>query len=98
MMIVISPAKSLDFEKAAPVENATLPDFMKYTRALIKQLRKLDSPEIKKLMGVSDKIAELNFQRFQKFRSPHKPENAKPDRLFIHVFIHECQWSIKGLF
>ena len=83
MLIVLSPAKSLDFKGAAPAAEPTTPDFMKDTRALIKELRKLDTPEIKELMSVSDKIAEENFQRFKQFRSPHKPENAKPA---INVF------------
>lgn len=83
MLIVLSPAKSLNFEEAAPAEQPTIPDFMKDTRLLIKGLRKLESPEIKALMSVSDNIAELNRKRYKDFRSPHHEANAKPA---INVF------------
>lgn len=76
MLIVISPAKTLD-ESATQLELATEIAFPKQTHELVSVMRKLDSDSIAKLMDVSDKIAKLNLQRFQSFSKEFSTENSK---------------------
>jgi len=65
MKIVISPAKTLDFERAVPVQDATVPVFLKEAKQIRKELKELSPAELMKLMDISEKLAELNWQRNQ---------------------------------
>ncbi len=65
MLLVLSPAKTLDFSPAAPDIAATEPQALKDTAALAAITRKLKRADLKRLMGVSDKLADLNVARFQ---------------------------------
>ncbi len=78
MIILLSPAKKQDFETNYPDIEATQPLAKKDTSILVDTLKKLKQSQIGKLMGVSDKIAELNFERFKAF-DPQKynRNNAK---------------------
>lgn len=66
MKIVISPAKSLDFETELPFPKHTKPSFIKQSKEIHKVLKSLSPDEIGSLMGISDKLSELNWQRNQK--------------------------------
>lgn len=77
MIVVISPAKNLDFKKASPVDLFTLPEFLDKSKELIGTLRGLTPQQISKLMGISPQLGELNFQRFHQWALPFTPENAK---------------------
>lgn len=77
MLTVISPAKTQDFEKPASTKKFSQPDFLKESKNLIKELEKLSKKDIAKLMSVSDKIAELNFDRYKSFKTPFNLKNAK---------------------
>lgn len=77
MLIVISPAKNLDFKTAAPVADHTQPDYLKQSAALIKRLRDIEAPDLMKLYSVSREIASLNYERYRQWRLPFTPENAK---------------------
>jgi len=77
MLALLSPAKSLDFSPAPPEISHTQPVCLKQTRILASHLRDLKKAELKKLLNVSDKLAELNYQRFQAFSTPFSRENAK---------------------
>lgn len=83
MLIVISPAKTLDFETPVDAGQFTQPEFLKETRTLVRELRQLGAEDIAALMRVSPKIAEQNFFRYLNFRTPFKPANARPA---IHAF------------
>lgn len=65
MKIVISPAKTLDFERAVPVQEATVPVFLREAKQIRKELKELSPAELMKLMDISEKLAELNWQRNQ---------------------------------
>ncbi|MFK5971880.1 MAG: peroxide stress protein YaaA [Flavobacteriaceae bacterium] len=78
MKIVISPAKSLDFESALPTLKYSQPEFLKLTEKLNKVLVKKNPKALSKLMGISDKLAELNWKRNQEFSIPFTPKNARP--------------------
>ncbi len=77
MIIVISPAKTVDFETPPQTSKFTNPDFLNESNKLIREMRHYSHNDIKKLMTVSDKIAELNVERFKKFKTPFTPKNAK---------------------
>jgi cytoplasmic iron level regulating protein YaaA (DUF328/UPF0246 family) len=70
MKVILSPAKSLDFEKSKKLNFSTEPYFIKDSVALIKSLKKLKPKAIMELMDVSMPIAELNYDRFQKWNYP----------------------------
>ncbi|SHJ14321.1 peroxide stress protein YaaA [Flavobacterium terrae] len=78
MKIVISPAKSLDFEKSLPTEKHTKPSFLKQSKEIIKILKTLKPKDLSELMDISEALGELNWQRNKKFKTPFTPENARP--------------------
>lgn len=69
MLIVISPAKTLDFEKAPVVKQDSVPEFTKEAETLVRLLRKYTSEELMDLMKISDKLATLNIGRFKTWNS-----------------------------
>lgn len=78
MKIVVSPAKSLDFESKLPTEKYTQPDFLPEAEKLNTVLQKKSPKKLSELMSISDKLADLNWQRNQDFTTPFTPENARP--------------------
>lgn len=76
MLLLISPAKTLDFSET-PLKQYTQPVFSKESKKLVSILKNMQAEDLKKLMGVSDKIAELNVQRFKSFKTPFTLKNAK---------------------
>jgi len=67
MLLIISPAKSLDFSPPAPGVPATAPTMAADTAELAVAARKLKARDLKRLMSISDSLAMLNFERFQAF-------------------------------
>lgn len=65
MKIVISPAKSLDFETELPVKQFTEYNFVKQSVSIDKVLKKQKPKQLMELMGISDKLADLNWKRNQ---------------------------------
>ena len=78
MKIVISPAKSLDFETPLPTSRYTQPQFLGQSEKLNKVLAKKKPKALSELMSISDNLAQLNWQRNQDFSLPFTPENARP--------------------
>lgn len=78
MKIVISPAKSLDFEKQLPTSKYTQPDFLEMSKKLNKTLVKKKPKALSELMSISDNLAQLNWQRNQDFETPFTSSNARP--------------------
>lgn len=77
MLIVISPAKTLDFDTAPSTDKHSKPDFLRHSRQLIDVLRDRSPDEISSLMGISSKLADLNYQRYTDWHTPFTPANAK---------------------
>jgi len=77
MKIVISPAKSLDFESNAPTEKYSMPVFLSEAERLNKVLRKKSARSLGKLMSISDALARLNYERNQTWGLPFTLDNAK---------------------
>lgn len=76
MLLLISPAKTLDFNPTT-IEPHTQPELLEESEKLVKKLKTLNSKKIQALMGVSEKIADLNVERYQNFSLPFNQENAK---------------------
>ncbi|OSQ43202.1 peroxide stress protein YaaA [Thalassospira alkalitolerans] len=78
MLAVVSPAKKLDFEMDAPEMVVSEPEFLDDTEELIEVARKKSRSDLMNLMGISENLADLNYQRFQHFSRPFDRTNAKP--------------------
>ena len=85
MLFVISPAKTLNFDTPVSVRKCTIPVFLDEAQGLVKRLKKLSDKDIAKLMGVSAKIAELNYHRYQQWCKPFTMANAK-----------QAVWAFRG--
>jgi len=77
MLIVISPAKTLDYETTPKTKVFTTPDYLDHSQRLISRLRNFSSLDISDLMKVSAKIADLNFDRYESWKTPFTEKNAK---------------------
>ncbi|WP_431166828.1 peroxide stress protein YaaA [Tenacibaculum halocynthiae] len=77
MKIIISPAKSLDFETKATTSLYSVPRFLDKSEKLNKKLRTLSKKKISELMKISDDLAMLNYERNQEWELPFTLENAK---------------------
>ncbi|TNE74941.1 MAG: peroxide stress protein YaaA [Gammaproteobacteria bacterium] len=77
MLMVISPAKTLDYESPLATERFTQPDFLDDACELIDQLKELEPHQVSNLMGISDKLGQLNADRFQSWHTPFTPDNAR---------------------
>lgn len=78
MLVLLSPSKTLDEAPFTPPLPVTQPAFLSESQILIDTLKKISLEKLKKLMSISDKLAELNYQRFQHFHTPFTLSNAKP--------------------
>jgi len=86
MIVVISPAKTLDFETSATTSKFTQSNLLAESQLLINRCQKLSMQDIASLMKVSDKIAGLNVARFTEWKTPLSlEENAK-----------QCLFAFKG--
>ncbi len=77
MLLVISPAKTLDYDTSPQTSEYSIPDYLDEAEMLINRVKEYSQPEIMELMVVSEKIARLNFERFKTWRTPFTPENSK---------------------
>ena len=77
MIIVVSPAKKLNFENSAPVDFYSIPKFIDQSQVLINGLKKCKANEISKMMKLSDNLTELNMNRYQSFHTPFNIDNSK---------------------
>ena len=78
MKIIISPAKSLDFETQLPTDQFTKAAFLTESRLLNSIIRKKSPAVLSELMDISDNLAQLNWQRNKAFKTPFTSENARP--------------------
>ena len=78
MLIVVSPAKSLDYESPLPTKKHSEPRMLDQASELVDIMAKKTPAEIAKMMSISEGLAELNFERFQDWEAPFSPDNARP--------------------
>ena len=89
MIIVLSPAKKLDFETPLTFAEHTQPDFLDQSEKLIERLRELSPVELSQLMGISDQLSVLNVARYAEWRRPFTLENARPAVLAFNGDVYE---------
>ena len=77
MLIVVSPAKTLDYETPPKIREFSQPDYLDDSQQLVTRMRQFTAPQLSKLMGVSDKIADLNVDRFKNWNPKFTQKNAK---------------------
>ena len=83
MKVVISPAKSLDFETKLPTSRYSEASFLSEAERLNKILKKKSARSLKKLMGISENLAQQNYERNQQWALPFTKENS---RQAVYVF------------
>lgn len=77
MLVLISPAKTLDFDTVPVTTLHSQPRFLQQSQQLIDQLKQLSAQDIASLMSLSDKLAGLNMARFASWAQPFDLHNAK---------------------
>ena len=78
MKIVVSPAKTLDYESKLPTNRGTQPEFLETAAKLNRKLARQSKQNISDLMSISDKLADLNYTRYQEFEEDHNKKNSRP--------------------
>jgi len=78
MKFIVSPAKSLNQEDKLPTDKYTKPVFEDLAAQINRKLARYTKDEIAELMSISDKLADLNYGRYQDFEDNHTPKNSRP--------------------
>ena len=78
MLIVISPAKALDFESPLATKKHSEPTMLDDSAELVEVMAQKTPEELAALMSISPTLAELNFERFQDWEAPFNPKNSRP--------------------
>ncbi len=89
MLIVLSPAKSLDYTSPIPALPVTRPRFIQQSAELIDILRRKSPVELSKLMDISDKLAVLNANRYAAWSLEFTPDNSRPAILAFNGDVYE---------
>lgn len=77
MLIVVSPAKSLDFDLPAKTKKFSDPQFLSESRKLVKKLKQFSPEDLSELMNISSKLGKLNHSRYANWKAPFNLDNAK---------------------
>ena len=77
MLTIISPAKKLDYRSSVTATAHTQPALLKHSQELLEGLKKLSPQDVCRLMGLSDKLGALNYERFQEWSAPFNEDNAR---------------------
>ena len=89
MLIVLSPAKTLDYDTPPVTDRHSLPAFLVESERLVQRMREFDPPALARLMGISDGLAALNVARFARWRQPFTPDTAKQAALAFAGDVYE---------
>lgn len=89
MLTIISPAKTLDYQSPLITSDYSKPQFMPETQQLVEVCKKLSANELAKLMSISPKLAEVNYQRFQDWHANFTPNNARQAILAFKGDVYE---------
>ncbi len=76
-LIVLSPAKTLDFERKLNYKKSTTPSFLQESKNLINYLLRMKKEEIGKLMGISEKLINLNYDRYRSWNEDFNLTNSR---------------------
>lgn len=89
ILMVVSPAKSLDYESELALTRHTLPDYASDARELVDQLRTFTPARLSQLMDISDALAQLNVARYEAFSDTFTFENARQALLAFNGDVYE---------
>jgi len=78
VLIVVSPAKSLDYESPLPTKKSSQPRMLDQSAELVDIMRQKSPADLAELMSISPELAELNFERFQDWNTPFTKKTARP--------------------
>jgi cytoplasmic iron level regulating protein YaaA (DUF328/UPF0246 family) len=81
MLMILSPAKSLDYQTPAHIDAYSQPAHLDQSQQLVKLLQTMSTQQLANLMHISDKLAALNAARYGSWQLPFTPTNAKPAAL-----------------
>lgn len=77
MIIILSPAKILNFKEQATIDKFSTPEFMTKAESLVKLMRDLSPSDLSELLDINTNLTQLNFDRFFNWHKPFTPKNAK---------------------
>jgi len=89
MLIVLSPAKTLDYDTPASTDTHTMPEFIDHAAELINTLKKLSPAHVAELMSISDALAVLNVTRYASWSRKFTQKNAKQAILAFNGDVYE---------
>ncbi|HPP47312.1 MAG TPA: peroxide stress protein YaaA [Accumulibacter sp.] len=89
MIVVISPAKALDFKTPPNLARHSQPRFLDQSQLLIEQLRRFSPAELASLMKISDPLAVLNVTRYGQWQPPFTLDNAKQAALAFNGDVYD---------
>ena len=78
MLTVISPAKKLDYTGLTTADSYSQPNLLEHSEELLEGLKRLSPQDVCALMGLSDALGALNYERFQEWQTPFNIDNARP--------------------
>ena len=90
MLMLLSPAKTLDYKTPVTTNSFSIPDYLGKSSELVKVLKQKSFLDLMELMQVSQKIAELNVERFNQWKLPFSTENAKQAVLAFKGDVYTC--------
>ena len=82
MIVLIAPAKRLDYDSDLSVEDFSVAEHLKESKELIKELQKKSPEDLSSLMGLSENLSMLNFERNMNWQVPKKPSNEVRQAIF----------------
>ena len=82
MITLIAPAKRLDYDSDLSVEDFSIAEHLKESKKLIKELQKKSPEDLSSLMGLSENLSVLNFERNMNWQDPKKPSNEVRQAIF----------------
>ena len=83
MIVILSPAKTLDFETHYNFSQYTIPTFLEESTYLISELQKKNEAELSKLMGISSSLSTLNLKRYHNWTPDFSLSNSKQSIFFF---------------
>ena len=82
MLVLVSPAKTLDYESELNVEEFSIASHLSDSNILMKELQQKNPDDLSSLMGLSDKLSQLNFERNMNWTKPTKPSETARQAIF----------------
>ena len=82
MLILVSPAKTLDYKSDIKIDDFSIASHLSDSEILIKELQKKNPDDLSSLMGLSEKLSILNFERYMNWKKPTQPSDNTRQAIF----------------